>query len=361
MAMTEPGTEQTDRPRLLTGDTPTGRLHLGHYVGSIENRLAQQGSHDCYFIIANTHALTTRAAESHAVRDDTVSIATDYLAAGIDPDRSTIFIQSEVPAIAELTWFFAMLIGYGRLMRNPTVKDEIVTKELGDSYPFGFLMYPVGQIADILAFRPAVVPVGEDQLPHIEMTREVARRFNSTYAGVDPQAGDKQHAADGVFPVPEAVVGRVGRLIGTDGKNKMSKSLDNAIYLSDTAKQVAKKCNRIFTGRMSPTDPGKIEGNPLWDYHDAFNGDKTEVADMKQRYREGKIGDGDCKKRLAEVINALLEPMRGRRAALESDPDSVTRVLHTGTARANAVAEETLWLAKSAMGFDFFRRQVRLS
>jgi len=353
-------TSSSIKPRILTGDTPTGRLHLGHYVGSIENRLSLQDSHDCFFIIANTHALTTRAAESAAVREDVLRIAMDYLAAGIDPEKSTIFIQSEVPAIAELTWTFAMLLGHGRLMRNPTVKDEIVMKDLGDNYSFGFLMYPVGQVADILAFRAQAVPVGQDQVPHIEMTRELARRFNVTYCGVDPQADDAVHGVKGVFPVPEVMVGRVARLAGTDGKHKMSKSLGNAIFLSDTAKQVQKKCNKIFTGRMSADDPGVIEGNPLWEYHDAFNPDKTEVADMKERYRAGKVGDGDCKKRLAEVLNMLLEPMRQRRGELDADPQRVMAVLHDGTARANVVAEETLWLAKGAMKFDFFPRKLGL-
>jgi tryptophanyl-tRNA synthetase len=333
-------------------------LHLGHYVGSIENRLKFQETHECFFIIANTHALTTRAGDTAGIRQDVLQITMDYLAAGIDPAKSTIFLQSEVPAIAELTWYFAMLLGYGRLMRNPTIKDEITVKNLGDTYSFGFLMYPVGQMADILAFRPGVVPVGEDQLPHIEMTREVARRFNVLYCGVDPQASDEEHGRKGVFPVPDAPVGRVARLIGLDGKNKMSKSLDNAIYLSDPAKQVRQKCSRIFTGRMSATDPGVVEGNPLWALHDAFNHDRAELEQMKARYREGKIGDGDCKKRLAEVIDGLLEPMRRRRAEYEKHPDHVLKVLREGTARANAAAEETLWRAKQAMKFDFFARRL---
>jgi len=351
--------KQPTRQRILTGDTPTGRLHLGHYVGSIENRLAMQDDYDCYFIIANTHALTTRAQEAKAIREDVLQITMDYLAAGIDPKKSTIFLQSEVPAIAELTWFFGMLLGFGRLMRNPTVKDEIIVKNLGDNYSFGFLMYPVGQVADILAFRPAIVPVGEDQAPHIEMTRELARRFNVVYCGVDPQAGDEAHEAKGVFPVPEVRIGRIARLIGTDGKNKMSKSLGNTILLSDDAKTVQKKCNKIFTGRMSATEPGKIEGNPLFVYHDAFNPDVAEVADLKARYEKGQVGDGECKKRLAEVINVFLEPMRQRRAELESNPGYVLEVLREGTARANAVAEETLMRAKQAMGYDFFPRTLR--
>lgn len=348
------------KPRILTGDTPTGRLHLGHYVGSIENRLAMQADYDCFFIIANVHALTTRSEDPVGVTADVLEITKDYLAAGIDPARSTIFLQSEVPAIAELTWYFAMLLGFGRLMRNPTVKDEIVVKNLGDNYSFGFLMYPVGQVADILAFRPKFVPVGEDQVPHIEMCRELARRFNIVYGGVDPKAGDEGHAGS-IFPVPQVKVGRVARLIGTDGKAKMSKSLGNAIFLSDDAKTVQKKCNKIFTGRMNPTDPGDIsDKNPLWQYHDAFNHDKAEVADMKARYAEGKVGDGDCKKRLAEVINTFLDPMRERRAAIDAQPNRVRDVLREGTARANAVAEETLYIAKQAMKFDFFSRELKL-
>ncbi len=348
------------RPRLLTGDTPTGRLHLGHWVGSVENRVRMQRDYDCYFIIANVHALTTRVEETAAVRDDVIQITIDYLAAGIDPEKSTIFIQGEVPAIAELTWYFAMLLPFNRVMRNPTLKTEIETKELGDKYSFGFPMYAVGQIADILAFRADSVPVGEDQVPHIEMTREVARRFNILYCGVDPQADDDAHADKGVFPIPEAKVGRVARLTGIDGRNKMSKSLGNAIFLSDDAKTVKKKCARIFTGRMAKDDPGVIAGNPLWEYHDAFNPDRDEVADMKQRYEAGTIGDGECKQRLAEVINTLLEPMRARRAELEADPDQVLRVLRDGTRRANALAEQTLARAKRAMGLDFFDRVLKL-
>lgn len=352
---------QSNRQRILTGDTPTGRLHLGHYVGSIENRLAMQDDFDCYFIIANTHALTTRSERAKDIREDVLDITIDYLAAGIDPEKSTIFIQSEIPAIAELTWFFGMLLGFGRLMRNPTIKDEIVIKNLGDNYSFGFLMYPVGQVADILSFRPAYVPVGEDQAPHIEMTRELARRFNIVYCGVDPQAGDEAHAETGVFPIPQAKIGRVARLIGTDGQNKMSKSLGNAILLSDDAKTITKKCNRIFTGRMNATDPGIVENNPLFAYHDAFNADIAEVAEMKKKYIEGKIGDGECKKRLAEVLNTFLEPMRKKRAEFQAQPDKVLSVLQAGTERANQVAEATLAQAKQAMGYDFFKRKIDLS
>jgi len=355
---TNPAPKPARRPRILTGDQATGKLHLGHYVGSIERRLALQETADCFFIIANMHAFTTMSEKQAEIRDNVLGITTDYLAAGIDPAKANIFVQSEVPAIAEMTWYFAMLLGYGRLMRNPTVKEEILVKELGDNYSFGFLMYPVGQVADILAFRPDAVPVGEDQAPHIEMTRELARRFNVVYCGVNPNAGDDAHREKGLFPVPEVQIGRVARLPGIDGKAKMSKSLGNGIYLSDTAKEVEKKCGRIFTGRMSATDPGQIEGNPLWIYHDVFNPNKAEVADLKERYVAGKIGDGDCKKRLAEVLNAFLEPMRERREKIAADPDAVMHVLSQGTARANEVAEETLWKAKQAMKLDFFPRRI---
>ncbi|MBL9016681.1 MAG: tryptophan--tRNA ligase, partial [Myxococcales bacterium] len=215
----------TTRSRILTGDTPTGRLHLGHYVGSLENRIRLQRDHDCFLLVANVHAFTTRATEPEAVRRDTIEIVRDSLAAGIDPDLATFVVQSEIPAIAELTFLLAMLIPFSRVMRNPTLKAEITAKQLGDHYSFGFPLYAVGQCADILAFRAHLVPVGEDQAPHIEMTREVARRFAQVYG-------------DDVFPVPEPLFGRVARLPGTDGVEKMSKSRGNAIYLSDGTAEI---------------------------------------------------------------------------------------------------------------------------
>ncbi len=355
------------KPRVLTGDTPTGRLHLGHYVGSIENRLAMQHHYDCFFIIANVHALTSdqRLRNPAEVRDSVMQVTIDYLAAGIDPAIATIFLQSEIPAIAELTFLFAMMVPFNRVMRNPTLKTEIELKDLGDTYSFGFPMYAVGQMADILAFRPDWVPVGEDQVAHIEMCREVARRFDQLYCGIDPHSEDGDYARQGVFPIPQAKVGRIARLsgitTGPDDHRKMSKSLGNAVMLSDTPKEVRKKCNLIWTGRQSPTEPGRIEGNTLWEWHDAFNPDKAEVAQMKDRYARGdNIGDGEVKKRLAEVINVILDPIRARRAALEAKPEQVTAVLREGTIKANAAAEETLWLAKKAMKFDFFERQLKM-
>src|SRR6476620_4400838 len=229
----------SSKPRLLTGDTPTGKLHLGHYVGSVENRLALQEAYECFFLIANKHAFTTRADRPADIRQSVLDIATDWLAVGIDPNRSTMCIQSEVPAIDELTFFFAMLIPFNRVMRNPTLAQEIRDKELGDKYPFGFPLYTVGQCADILAFRPELVPVGEDQLPHLELSREVARRFDQMYCGVDPHTEDKDYVkAGGVFPISQPKLGRVRRLVGTGAPSpetglllKMSKSLNNAIFL----------------------------------------------------------------------------------------------------------------------------------
>lgn len=349
------------RARVLTGDTPTGRLHLGHYVGSLENRLALQDRYDCYFLLANMHAFTTRADKPVEIRRDTIEIVKDWLAAGIDPEKSTIVLQTEVPAIAELTWFFAMLLPFNRVMRNPTLKTEIETKELGDSYSFGFPMYAVGQCADILAFRPIYVPVGEDQVAHIEMCREVARRFDQVYCGVNPKTEDTDYPrAGGVFPIPEALVGRVGRLVGVDGRNKMSKSLGNAIFLSDSPREVQKKVGRIFTGRQSPTEPGDVN-NALFQYVRAFVRDEARVRELEDRYARGdNLGDGHVKQEVAEWINRLLEPMRARRAQFETPggDDAVIDIIRAGTARANRLAEETLHLAKRAMALDFGPRRL---
>ena len=357
------------KPRILTGDTPTGKLHLGHYVGSLENRLALQDEYDCYFIIANKHAFTTRADKPEEIRQSVMEIATDYLAAGIDPNKSTIFIQSEVPAIDELTFFFAMLVPFNRVMRNPTLKDEIRDKELGDNYSFGFPMYAVGQCADILAFRPALVPVGEDQLPHLEMSREIARRFDQMYCGVDPHTEDKDYAAKGgLFPIFQPLLGRVKRLVGTGGPGpngdllKMSKSLNNAIFLSDDAETVRKKVMGMYTDpkRLRATDPGTVENNPLWIFHETFNPDKAWVMDQQEAYRQGKVGDVVIKKQLVEVLNTIIEPIRNRRKHYEDRPDDVLDVLRAGTGRANAVSEETLHLAKKAMKQDYFPRSLTL-
>ena len=349
------------KTRVLTGDTPTGRLHLGHYVGSLQNRLAMQDEHDCYFLLANMHAFTTRADQPADIRADTIEIVKDWLAVGIDPDRSTIVLQTEVPAIAELTWFFAMLLPFNRVMRNPTLKTEIDSKGLGDQYSFGFPMYAVGQCADILAFRPEWVPVGEDQVAHIEMTREVARRFNQVFCAVSSHAEDEDHESlGGLFPVPKAKIGTIGRLVGTDGKQKMSKSLDNAIFLSDTPKQVKKKIGAMYPGQSrDPDQPGDPDINPVFDYADIFIEDKARVDELRDRYRRGdNLGDGHVKAEVIEAVNALLEPMRARRAEYDGHDDHVIEIIRKGTARANEVAEQTLHLAKQAMSLDFGERSL---
>jgi tryptophanyl-tRNA synthetase len=351
------------KPRLVSGDTPTGRLHLGHWVGSVENRVQLQNDYDCYFLIANLHAFTTRMEQTADIRQSVLDIATDWLAAGIDPKQSTLFIQSEIPAISELTFFFSMLVPYTRLMRNPTIKDEIRDKGLGDNYPFGFLLYPIGQVADILSFRADIVPVGEDQIPHLEMTREVARRFNQLYCGVDSHTEDKDYVKKGgLFPIVDVKLGRVKRLIGTGAPDqhgnllKMSKSLNNAIFLSDDADAIAKKIKAMYTDpkRLKVTDPGTTENNPLWIYHDTFNPDKEWVEAAKARYRAGEIGDVECKKKLIDILVSIIGPIQQRRVVFEQDPEQVLAILKEGTERANVVANETLKLAKIAMRQDYF-------
>jgi len=355
--------DRTSRPRILTGDTPTGRLHVGHWVGSLENRVRLQDDYDCFFLLANMHAFTTRAENAADIRRDTLEIAKDWLAAGIDPERSTLVLQTEIPAIAELTWFFSMIVPFNRVMRNPTLKTEIELKGLGEHYSFGFPLYAVGQCADILAFRPELIPVGEDQVAHIEMCREIARRFNWTYTKVKPESKDEDHLAEGgIFPIPNALVGRVGRLVGTDGKNKMSKSLGNVIYLTDSSKEIKKKLGALYTGRQSMTEPGDTT-NALFTYVRAFIKDEQKVKDLEDRYSRGdNIGDGHVKADIAAAIDELLGPMRERRAALEGEKGDarVLEILRAHVDKANLVAEDTLYATKQAMNLDFGRRSLGL-
>lgn len=350
MAPTSP--TSASRPRILTGDTPSGRLHIGHWVGSLENRVRLQDTYECYFLIANLHAFTTRADHPDEIARDTLEILKDWLAAGVDPERATVVVQSEVPAITELTWHLSMLLPFNRVMRNPTLKDELDVKGLGDKYSFGFPLYTVGQCADILSFRPALVPVGEDQLAHIEMCREVARRFNHTYCGVDPKTPDGEHlAAGGLLPIPEGLVGRVGRLVGVDGTQKMSKSLGNAIYLTDTTAQIKKKVGQIYTGRVEMNAPGDTQ-NALFQFVRAFIPDQARIAELEDRYRRGDaIGDGHVKAEVAAAIDALLGPMRERRARFDAPggEDILRDVIRTHSKRANAVAGETLGKVREAM------------
>jgi tryptophanyl-tRNA synthetase len=358
-----------DKPRLLTGVTPTGKLHLGHWVGTVENWVKLQDDFDCFFLIANKHAFSTRADRPGDIRQSLMDLATDWLAVGIDPARSAMVIQSEVPAIDELTFFFSMLLPFNVVMKNPTIKDEIRDKNLGDTYPFGFPLYSVGQTADILAFRPQIVPVGEDQLPHLEMTRTVARRFDQMYCGVDPQTKDDDYVArGGLFPVIKPKLGRVHRLVGlgppgeTGELQKMSKSLNNAIFLADDSETIRKAVMGMYTDpkRVRVTDPGETnpEKNPLWALHETFNPDTAWVAEHRALYAAGGVGDVVIKKKLIEVIDALIAPIRTRRKHFEDRPDDVIDALRIGTRRANEVAEKTLSLAKAAMKQDFFERTL---
>ncbi|MFN7020675.1 MAG: tryptophan--tRNA ligase [Phycisphaerales bacterium] len=349
------------KPRILTGDTPTHTgLHLGHYVGSLENRLRLQDEYDCYFLIANVHAFTTLAEKPAEIRANTIGIVKDWLAVGLDPEKSTFVLQSEIPAIAELTFLFAMLIPFNKVMRNPTLKTEIETKGMGETYPFGFPMYAVGQCADILAFRPELVPVGEDQEAHIEMCRDVALKFNQIYCGVGNRVpAEEHHKSGGVFPIPKAKVGRIARLAGLDGVNKMSKSLGNAVFLYDDAKTVQKKINRITV--LPDAATGLVsQDHVLLQFCDAFLPRERAEA-IRAEYASGKeVMHGHIKAELGEAINALIEPMRARRAKLDG-PEGDARVLEVirgGIRKANVVAEETLAMAKGAMGLGFGSRRL---
>jgi tryptophanyl-tRNA synthetase len=327
------------KKRILTGDRPTGQMHLGHYVGSLQNRVKLQDSYECYFIIADLHTLTTKPEkESIAeVAGNVRQIVLDYLAVGIDPERSVIFLQSGVPETYELNLIFEMLVTVPRLERLPSLKDMARDAEL-DSMPFGLLGYPVLQAADILLPRAHLVPVGKDNEAHVEISREIARRFNRLYGEV--------------FPEPQSLIGEVPTLVGTDGQAKMSKSLDNAIYLADDAKTVERKVRSMYTDpkRISADIPGTVEGNPVFIYHDAFNPNLDEVQDLKQRYRAGKVGDVEVKQKLARALNTFLDPLRDRRARYAAEPRQVEEILQEGTRRMGREAQETMSLVRQAMG-----------
>lgn len=327
--------------RLLTGDRPTGKLHLGHYVGSLENRLRLQEEYECFFLVADYHVLTTGVERTSEIAGNIRELVLDYLSVGIDPQKSTIYLQSLVPEVAVLHLIFSMLTSVPRLQRVPTLKEIMRDLKL-ETASLGLLSYPVLQAADILMVRADVVPVGKDQASHLEVTREIARRFNELYGPV--------------FPEPETVTGRVGTLVGTDGQAKMSKSLDNAIYLSDDAATVTRKVSKMFTDptRIHPTDPGHVEGNPVFTFHDAFNKDRAEVEELKDRYRKGTVGDVEVKKRLARVLNEFLDPIRERRARFAQNPNVVEEVLVEGSRVARREAQETLHRCLERMGMDYF-------
>ncbi|MFP4638266.1 MAG: tryptophan--tRNA ligase [Spirochaetaceae bacterium] len=325
--------------RILTGDRPTGRLHLGHYVGSIQNRVELQKEYECFFLIADLHMLTTRP-DKEDIEDITEharEMVTDYLACGIDPSRSTIYLQSAVHETYELNLLFEMLVTVPRLQRLPSLKEMKESANLQEM-PFGLLGYPVLQAADILLPRAHLVPVGKDNESHVELTREIARRFNGAYGEV--------------FPIPDVRIGSVPTLVGTDGRAKMSKSLGNAILLSDEEKTVTKKVMGMYTdpNRVRADVPGTVEGNPVFMYHDTFNPNTEEVEDLKQRYRAGNVGDVEVKQKLAAALNAFLDPIREKRAEIVSRKGFVDEVIYEGTLHTREVARETLLAAKKAMG-----------
>lgn len=326
----------------LTGDRPTGKLHLGHFVGSIQNRLKLQDSADeAYYMIADVQALTDNADNPDKVRNNVLEVAMDNIAAGIDPQKTTMFIQSLVPEIAELTIFFLNLVTVARLKRNPTVKSEMKDKGFEEDVPAGFLMYPVSQAADILCVRANTIPVGEDQLPVIEQANEIVDKFNRFY-------GD-------VFEKIKPVVGETARLVGIDGNAKMSKSLNNGIYLSDDEATIRAKVKNMYTdpNHIHKNDPGKVEGNVVFAYLDIFDPDKEKVRELKNHYEQGGLGDVEVKERLATILCDLFQEFRIRRARLENDPESVMKILEIGTARVREAAGETLRAVKQAMRIDY--------
>jgi tryptophanyl-tRNA synthetase len=330
-----------ERQRILTGDRPTGRLHIGHYVGTLKNRVRLQDDYRCFFIIADLHMLTTRYEHLVEVRQNIRELVLDYLSVGINPRQSTVYVQSLVPEVTELFTIFTMLVSVPRLQRVPTLKEVMRDLRI-ETASLGLLSYPVLQAADILMVRAHLVPVGKDQASHVEVTREVAQRFNGLY-------GD-------VFPVPEALIGEVPTLPGTDGKAKMSKSLDNAVYLSDDAQTVERKVMGMYTDptRLRATDPGHVEGNPVFTYHDAFNPDVAEVEELKARYRAGKVGDVEVKRRLVFALNTFLDPIRERRVRFASQQDLPEEIIREGSRVAREEARATLDLVKSAIGLDYF-------
>lgn len=325
--------------RILTGDRPTGPLHLGHYVGTLANRVRLQDEYEVFLLVADYHALTRHAEKDHVVatRAFTRDLVLDYLSVGIDPEKTTIYVQSDVPSVCELHLLFSMLTTVPRLDRVPTLK-EVMADEHIENASYGLLGYPVLQAADILHIKADLVPVGKDQESHVEVTREIARRFNHLY-------GD-------VFPEPQALIGDVPTLMGTDGKAKMSKSVGNAILLSDDAATVEQKVRGMYTDptRIRADIPANPEGNPVFQYHDAFNPDRAEVEDLKARYRAGKVGDVEVKQKLARALNAFLDPIRARRAYYAARPKLVDEILAAGAAKVRPISQATVDEAREAMG-----------
>ena len=327
---------------ILTGDRPTGPLHVGHYVGSLANRVKLQQEYQQYVMIADVQALTDNYEHPEKVRENILQVTLDYLAVGIDPKITTIFIQSQIPQIAELTIFYLNFVSVSRLRRNPTVKAEILQKGYGDTVTAGFLMYPIHQVADITVVKANLVPVGEDQIPMLEQAHEIVRAFNRTYKCE-------------VLVEPQALISETPRLVGTDGKHKMSKSLGNAIFLSDSADAVKQKVMSMYTDpdHLRVSDPGKVEGNTVFMYLDVFDPDKKEVAKLKEHYQQGGLGDVVIKKRLIEILNTFLDPIRKRREMYARSPQDVMDILLQGSKDVREVAEQTMREVRQAMKLNF--------
>ena len=336
-------TESAERPIILTGDRPTGQLHLGHFAGSLRTRVGLQDSHQQYLLLADTQALTDNADNVEKVQRNIIEVAIDYLAVGIDPTKTTICIQSCLPALFELTSYYMNFVTVARLERNPTIKTEIQMRGFERDIPAGFLCYPVSQAADITAFKATLVPVGEDQIPMIEQTNEVVRRIN-------------RQIGNDVLPECKALLSNVGRLPGFDGKAKMSKSLGNTIVLDASDKDIKKAVNAMYTdpNHLRIEDPGQVEGNVVFTYLDAFDPNKAEVEELKAHYRRGGLGDGTVKKRLEGVLKELIGPIRERRQELAKDPTYVMDILRDGTDKCRLITQETLDEVKAGLGLFRF-------
>lgn len=345
-----------ERKTILTGDRPTGKLHLGHYAGSLRNRVELQnsGKYDMYVFIADMQALTDNAKNPQKIRDNIIEVALDYLSVGLDPDKTCIFVQSQIPALSELTMYYMNLVSLARLKRNPTIKSEIKLRGFGESIPIGFLTYPISQAADITAFDADLVPVGEDQAPILEQDIEIVRTFNSIYG--DTLKEPKQLTPENVCK----------RLPGIDGKNKMSKSLGNCIYLSDTPEEVTKKVMTMYTdpNHIRVEDPGDTKNNPVFMYLEAFSTDEhfakylpefKNLEDLKSHYEQGGVGDVKIKRFLANVLNDVLAPIRERRAIYENNIEAVYKMLEEGSKKASAKSEEVLTRVRKAIGVEYFK------
>ena len=333
------------KENLLTGDRPTGKLHIGHYIGSLKKRVKIQDQFNNFIMIADQQALTDNAKNPKKIQNSLIEVILDYLSVGIDPIKSNIFVQSQIPELSELTMHYLNLVSISRLKRNPTVKNEMKEKNFGDSVPTGFFIYPVSQAADITAFKASIVPVGEDQIPMIEQTNEIVKTFNNTY---------KQNVlkrAKALLPEKG-----MGRLPGIDGKAKMSKSLNNAIYLSDSPDIIRQKVMSMYTdpNHIRVTDPGRVEGNTVFTYLDAFCKDKKYLTEMKEHYKAGGLGDVKVKKYLNEIIQSELEPIRNKRNQYQNNLDYIYEILKDGSNKARLIASQTLHEVRDAIGINYF-------